>query len=574
MTYSLSAYFISASHNTYLVGHQLVGESTIEGYIRALLAGCRSVEVDIYDGPTEPMIFHGKTLTSKVSLRQVCEAIHKYGFVASPYPIIISAEMHCGLVQQDMVAQIMMSIFGDALVRRREFVPEAMALELKSSSPRGSELHRSPTVEDVEFRQATVQFLPSPEDLKGRILLKTRNFYVSGSRSDVEGDVSTEPSASSTSDSDAFEAQLHRSMTEEFSYRRDISPGGIKDITRSMYDRVRGKTREPPPPVGPVGTIMAPSPHTGTNAKPKMAPMLRSTLVFTAGVKFRGINKKEEYAPEHMFSLSERVINRILKSPDETYSLIKHCRDHMVRVYPKGIRVTSTNYEPHRFWAAGAQLVALNWQTFDDGYMMNNAMFQRNDGLGYVLKPRALRCNTPSCKALLSRKTLHNLKITIISAQQLPRPRDSSGKDGFEKGKAAIIDPFVELSVFTPDWDNRLSGSPPHSQVDVEAPRDRSGSVSSQPRRYRTSVVKNNGFNPVWEESFCLPFLCQGGMMDLVFLKILIKREDKEDEEPVALHCSSLGSLARGYRHLPLYDAQLSQYLFATLFVKIEVEDI
>lgn len=29
-----------------------------------------------------------------------------------------------------------------------------------------------------------------------------------------------------------------------------------------------------------------------------------------------------------------------------------------------------------------------------------------------------------------------------------------------------------------------------------------------------------------------------------------------------------------GYRHLPLHDAQLTQHLFSTLFVKIDVRDV
>jgi phosphatidylinositol phospholipase C delta len=234
MTHPLSSYFISSSHNTYLVGHQLVGSSTVEGYIRALLAGCRSVEIDVYDGSgssdlsppidldvtglgppalsldvPEPMVFHGHTLTSKVPLRQICQAIMKYGFIASPYPIIISAENHCSHAGQCQMAKIMIEEFGSALVRYPNDGP------------------------DPEDR---ITQLPSPEELKGRILLKTKNLLLTSGT-----DVRQEPGVtSSESDFDLNEPSSSASESDNgvgsWLYRRDSD----RKHSDGSGDRVRG----------------------------------------------------------------------------------------------------------------------------------------------------------------------------------------------------------------------------------------------------------------------------------------------------------------------------------------------
>ncbi len=543
----LNEYFISSSHNTYLLGRQVAGSSSTEAYIRALQHACRCVEIDCWDGSDgRPVVMHGRTMTKSVPFQDCISVIQKYAFVASPYPLILSLEVHCNAEQQQIMVDIMIKEFGERLIR--------------------------------EPYMTNVLTLPSPEDLKYKILAKVKAGVDPNINKDTPKGLRQRSFSSPFTRPQALDNSVipHGPLLSSPPSMSVVEGSSTWAPTRGSITTASLSSTTDDSDVAPGGTRARRQPR---KPKSKIIKSLGDLGVYTRGLKYRDFALPESKAYNHVFSFAERKFEDICRNQGKKEQLEKHNMRYLMRIYPSGFRMRSSNPDPLAFWRRGAQMVALNWQTYDLGMQMNDAMFASgSDRYGYVLKPPELRQShsrsleehtwedaTPGINRV--RKKLIRFAVDLISAQQLPLPRGTRPEE--------TLDPYIEIEMFCAE-DKGAGVASGEGGQDASARNGMSGIGS--PHKRRGTVVQSNGYNPIFNDNFKLSL--ETKYPSLVFVRWTVWNSQdgrnyngKESTDPLATFTAKLSSLEQGYRHLPLYDHNGEQFLFATLFCRIKKEE-
>ena len=138
--------------------------------------------------------------------------------------------------------------------------------------------------------------------------------------------------------------------------------------------------------------------------------------------------------------------------------VITHSRLQLVRIYPAGTRINSSNYDAIPLFDSGCQIIALNYQSRSKPTQAYRAKFRENGNCGYLLKPDFMRNPGIDIGVFEANRRPWLLKIKVVSAQQLPKPSGAALND--------IVDPYVSIHVLGRSYDTQ---------------------------KVRTSVIKNNG---------------------------------------------------------------------------------
>lgn len=300
----------------------------------------------------EPIVMHGWTPTTKpVFFRDVCKTVAKYAFVNTPLPLIVSLEVACNHPQQELMVKIMKEEWKDYML-------------------------------DIAHPMCDPALkVPNLEDLLNKILIKVKKATAptnGGSPQSGTDQPAQSPAASTPT--------LVGSQTNS-----TLAPTPVASSTASTLSPT------PAPSSDKLAKLATPDSATTTRSatpvtKPekisKICENLAALGIYSHSEHFPGnFDHPSAKLPAHIYSISEgNILDLYEKSPE---AMLEHNTGYFMRAYPGGYRVDSSNMDPSIYWRKGVQMVAVNWQVWDEGTMVNRAMFDGSGG--WVLKPPSYR---------------------------------------------------------------------------------------------------------------------------------------------------------------------------------------
>ncbi|CAB4036746.1 1-phosphatidylinositol 4,5-bisphosphate phosphodiesterase gamma-1-like isoform X3 [Paramuricea clavata] len=231
-----------------------------------------------------------------------------------------------------------------------------------------------------------------------------------------------------------------------------------------------------------------------------------------------------------MSSISESKIDKYTNLKNSArFNLYNH--NQLTRVYPKGTRVDSTNYDPTMMWNCGVQMCALNYQTSDRSMQLNHGRFMDNGGCGYILKPPCTRLENfdPYNTNMLEGVRPVTVNLTIIAARHLP------------KIARGITSPFVEVEIIGACYDVQ---------------------------KFKTETQADNGLNPVYDTTIEFDVICP----PMAYIRFAVYDEDMfGDPNFVAQAVFPFESLRMGYRSVPLKNAYNEDLELSSLLIYLDM---
>lgn len=374
LSWPLSNYFISSSHNTYLTGNQLYSDSTTDAYTNVLLRGCRCVEIDVWDGDESDL---SDTSDSNSDDEKVQE-----GTKTAKSKRYSTFDKLKQKIPDSLTSKLEKTSLGKSLERRHTGKTSAGASPSVASE---SDTKVVPEVAVVE-----------PRVLHGYTLTKEVSFRdVCKAIRESAFTVSDMPLIISLEVHCGAEQQVMMAniMKEVWNgmlvNESEIKPG-VLPSPEQLKQKILIKVKYAPPdaPAAAAESDSGDDERLPAEAAPPKKPskviqQLSKLGIYTKAVTFKAWTQPEASMPTHIFSLAEKKF--IEHRENHSKELFTHNRDYLLRAYPSGLRIRSSNMTPTVFWGSGAQVVALNWQQTDEGMMLNEGMFAGTGG--YVLKP-------------------------------------------------------------------------------------------------------------------------------------------------------------------------------------------